>query len=80
MMLNQSQSSKYIVEFFHTERNGTPPKDSMFLKAVSDSDAVEQANWLACRTYCHHFQVRAVTQGVHTVIHRASALARVGLG
>ena len=75
MMLNESQSSKYIVEFFDTGRQRAKPADVMRLKAESESDAIAQANWLARHTSCHHFQVRNVAQGVQSVIFRAAALA-----
>lgn len=75
-MLNGPQLSKYVCEFFHAGNNGPKPTESMCLKADNDSDAIAQATWLARHTHCHHFQVRTVTRGVHSVIYRASSGAR----
>ena len=75
-MLKGPKFSKYVCEFFHAATNGAKPTESMCLKADNDSDAIAQATWLARRTYCHHFQVRTVAQGVHSVIYRALAGAR----
>ncbi len=72
-MTNERHFSKYIVDFFHAGRNGAAPKDSLRLKVDNDSDAIAQANWLSRHTYCHHFQVRTVIGGVHSVIYRSSA-------
>jgi hypothetical protein len=49
----------------------------MYLRADNESDAVVQARWLARRTYHDHYQVRAVTDGAHTVIFKTSPLAQV---
>ena len=76
-MLNELRVSRYIVEFFQTGRRQAPPSDRMYLKAENEPDAIVQARWLARHTYHHHFQVRAVTDGVHTVIFRSSPLAQV---
>jgi hypothetical protein len=76
MRLNQSQLSRYVVEFFATGRQRAKPADVMRLKAESESDAIAQANWLARHTSCHHFQVRALERGVHSVIYKSSDLAR----
>ncbi len=76
MMLNGSQSWRYVVDFFDTGRAGAEPRDSMRLRAENEPDALAQADWLARHTYCHHFQVRAVEKGVHSVIYRSPALAR----
>ena len=76
MMLNESQSSKYIVEIFATAKQGATPADRMRLKADNESDAIAQANWLARHTTCHHFQVRAVESGVQSVIYKSADLAR----
>ena len=75
-MLNQSQSSKYIVDFFYTEENGAMPADSMCLMAESEAEAIAQANWLAVRVSYRDFHVRAVAKGMHSIIYRSSALAR----
>ena len=76
MRLNQSQLSRCVVEFFATGRQRAKPADVMRLKAESESDAIAQANWLACHTHCHHFHVRAVESGAQRVIYRSSAFAR----
>ena len=74
-MRSESELSKYVVEFFHTGNKGTRPKDSVCLKASNDADAIAQAAWLARRTYHHHFQIRALANGVHTIIYRSSPVA-----
>ena len=76
-MLNEPRASSYIVEFFQTGRRQALPSDSMYLKAENDSDAIVQARWLARHTCHHHFHVRVVTYGVHTVILRSSPIAQV---
>jgi hypothetical protein len=75
-MLNELLSSKYIVDFFGSGKEGAKPTDSMRLSVENESDAIAQANWLACHTHCHHFQVRAVESGSQRVIYRSSAFAR----
>ena len=75
-MLNEPQSLKYIVEFFGTGNKGARPADTVRLKADDESEAIEQANWLARHTRFHHFQVRAVSGVVHSIIYQSSALAR----
>jgi len=72
-MRSESDFQKYVVDFFHTGKRGARPKDSVCLKASNDSDAITQATSLARHTYHHHFQVRAVASGVHTVIYRRSS-------
>jgi len=74
-MRSESDLSKYVVEFFHTGNRGARPKDTICLKASNESDALMQAAWLARHTYHHHFQVRAVANGVHTIIYRSSPVA-----
>jgi len=76
-MLNELRGSKYVVEFFQAGTRGAPPGDRMYLRADNESDAVVQARWLARRTYHDHYQVRAVTDGAHTVIFKTSPLAQV---
>jgi hypothetical protein len=76
-MLNELRGSKYIVEFFQNATRRATPSDRMYLRADNDSDAIVQARWLARHTYHNHFQVRAVANGVHTVIFRTSPLAQV---
>ena len=75
-MLSEPQMSKYVVEFLHAANRGATPTDSMRLNVDNESDAIAQAKWLARHTYCHHFQVRAVTRGVHGVIYRSAAGVR----
>jgi hypothetical protein len=67
-MISRPGFSKYVVDFFHTERRSTDSKESMRLEADTDSDAIEQARWLARRTAHHHYQVRAAAGHVHVVI------------
>jgi hypothetical protein len=74
-MRSESDLQKYVVDFFHSGNRGARPTDSMCLKASKDSDAIAQAAWLARHTCHHHFQVRAVANGVHTIIYRSSPLA-----
>jgi hypothetical protein len=76
-MLNELRVSKYIIEIFRSGKPGAVPNDRMCLKADNESDAIAQAIWLARHTSHHHFQIRAVTNGMHTVIYRSSPLAQV---
>ena len=76
MMFNESQSSKYIIEFFDSAKMGAKPTDSMRLMAENEPDAIAQADWLARHTSCHHLHVRAVERGAHSVIYKSSDLAR----
>ena len=75
-MLSEPLSSNYIVEFFASGKKGAKPTDSMRLRAENEPEAIAQAKWLASRTYCHHFRVRAVATGMHSVIYSSSASAR----
>ena len=75
MMLNELRATKYVVEFFQSGTRGAVPDDKLHLKADTESDAVAQANWIARHTHHHHFQIRAVVNGVHTVIFESYPLA-----
>jgi len=67
-MANGPRLSKYVVDFFHAAAGGSDSKESIRLEADDDSDAIEQAKWLARRTVHHHYQVRAAAGNIHVVI------------
>jgi hypothetical protein len=74
-MLKELRLTRYVVEFFHSSAQGGVPNDKVYLTADTVSDAVSQANWLARRTYHHHFQVRIVADGAHTIVYISPPLA-----
>jgi hypothetical protein len=67
-MANGPRLSKYVVDFFPDRGSGSDSRESIRLEADSDSDAIEQAKWLARRTVHHHYQVRAAAGNIHVVI------------
>lgn len=75
-MLNELRLTKYVVEFFQSEKQGAAPNDKVYLKADTVSDAVSQANWLARHTCHHHFQVSVMADGARAVVYTSSPLAR----
>lgn len=74
--MNGPRSPQYFVDFFHNRDRSSDSDDSIRLKADTDSDAMEQARWLARRTIHHHYQIRAAAGEIYVVIYAsAGALA-----
>lgn len=70
-MRNEPRPSKYVVDFLHAEGRGRGLRDRVHLDADTDSDAIEQAKWLARRTVHHSYQVRAAVGYIYVVIFEA---------
>lgn len=67
-MTNGPRPSKYVVDFLHAEARSSGFKDRVHLSADMDSEAIEQAKWLARRTVHHSYQVRAAIGSIYVVI------------
>ena len=67
-MRNGPRLSKYVVDFLRAEGRSSGFEDRVHLDADTDSDAIEQAKWLARRTVHHSYQVRAAVGYIYVVI------------
>jgi len=70
--MNGPRSPQYVVDFFHNRDRSSDSNDSIRLKADNDSDAMEQARWLARRTVHQHYQIRAAAGEIYVVIYASA--------